>query len=488
MAQLVPVDHDPFADDAPTSVAAPRLVPVDHDPFADDAPTSVAAPRLVPVDHDPFADDVVDNGSFGGDLARRGIGGTYKATGAALRAAGYVPKLVGDYVTTPVVEGLAGRGTDLPPGASVPNEMGEAPEVVAGSDVRRRTPNLMDPAADAIGAHGEGLQAGASAPSREAIKKSTPSGDLFDPSTWSFGDDPSLKGYLLHGADVLGQMVPVVAAAVATAGAGPGVQLAAGGAAGGAQGGGAAIEEARKAIDELEKAGKLAEQSKVYRDMIAQGRSHAEAFASTRDAAERWAFTLTTPISAVGGAATGALLNPATKILSTAPLAGRVAGRTGIGGVEEGLQEVGESVETKTGINVGAGTNQSVTEGTFADFVLGAIGGGATGAAGGALSRRERAGASERQAQPVAEADLPVGAVPTADADALLPSEQDPAAAPAPAPFDAQAAARTAESFAPVSTDPIPAHGTLTRALSKTAEAAADASVAPAVRSAASES
>jgi hypothetical protein len=50
MANLIPVDHDPFADAAP---AGPNLIPVDHDPFADGAP---AGPNLIPVDHDPFAD------------------------------------------------------------------------------------------------------------------------------------------------------------------------------------------------------------------------------------------------------------------------------------------------------------------------------------------------------------------------------------------------------------------------------------------------
>lgn len=47
MAQLVPVEGDPFA-----TAGTAKFVPVDHDPFASEgAPT----PSLVPVDHDPFA-------------------------------------------------------------------------------------------------------------------------------------------------------------------------------------------------------------------------------------------------------------------------------------------------------------------------------------------------------------------------------------------------------------------------------------------------
>ena len=59
MFDLVPVDHDPFAD------PPFKLIPVDHDPFAVGpvaqpadpamAGAGTAAPQLVPVDHDPFA-------------------------------------------------------------------------------------------------------------------------------------------------------------------------------------------------------------------------------------------------------------------------------------------------------------------------------------------------------------------------------------------------------------------------------------------------
>lgn len=42
MAELVPVDHDPFASEAKAS-SGPQLVPVDHDPFAPSQPSSVAS-------------------------------------------------------------------------------------------------------------------------------------------------------------------------------------------------------------------------------------------------------------------------------------------------------------------------------------------------------------------------------------------------------------------------------------------------------------
>jgi hypothetical protein len=49
MANLIPVDHDPFIG---VAAAAPTLIPVDDDPFVGAAAT---APTVVSVDHDPFA-------------------------------------------------------------------------------------------------------------------------------------------------------------------------------------------------------------------------------------------------------------------------------------------------------------------------------------------------------------------------------------------------------------------------------------------------
>jgi SCP1.201-like deaminase len=51
MANLIPVDYDPFMGAAP---AAPNFIPVDHDPFA---AAATEGPTLIPVDHDPFADN-----------------------------------------------------------------------------------------------------------------------------------------------------------------------------------------------------------------------------------------------------------------------------------------------------------------------------------------------------------------------------------------------------------------------------------------------
>src|SRR3954471_4420888 len=40
MPQFIPVDHDPFADTAPSE--GPKFIPVDHDPFAEEPKHGVA--------------------------------------------------------------------------------------------------------------------------------------------------------------------------------------------------------------------------------------------------------------------------------------------------------------------------------------------------------------------------------------------------------------------------------------------------------------
>jgi len=50
---------------------------------------------------------------------------------------------------------------------------------------------------------------------REAMKASTPDGDLFKPSTWSFGDDPSVTGYAAQLAGLVGQFAPQAATMLA---------------------------------------------------------------------------------------------------------------------------------------------------------------------------------------------------------------------------------------------------------------------------------
>jgi N12 class adenine-specific DNA methylase len=313
-----------------------------------------------------------------GDIARMGIGGVYKGIGQIIEGAGKIPQIVGDYTTTPLVNTLF--GTDY------------------------RTGNLLQKPGEAVKGYGESIQKGISQETAQAIKESTPDGNLLEPSTWTFGKAPSVRGYMALGADVLGSFVPVVAASVATAGQSTLVQLGTTGTVGGMQGGGAASQEAREAINEMAEKGTIEQESAYYRELLAAGNTPEQALAKTRDAAERWAFLLTAPISATGGMATQKILSPAEKIASRGNLPTRIAARAGLSGAEEGVQETVEGIQTAQGINLGAGTDIDPLEGTFGDFVLGAMGGSGPGAVAGAVSPRDESARPEQpSATPAAE-------------------------------------------------------------------------------------
>lgn len=242
--------------------------------------------------------------------------------------------------------------------------------------------NEYDVPAGWVEKYGEGIKKGVSQATKDAIETSTPDGDLLDPSTWTLGTNPSARGLVALGADVFGSMVPVVAAAVATGGTGGFI-------AGGAQGAGGAEDRAKQIIDELAaEPGALETQSAYFREQIASGKSREEAIKATKDAAANIASVYAAPIAGVGGVLTGKIVHPATNILASKALPARIAGRAVAGALEEGSQEALETVGANAGVNQAIGTDLNVTDGTFGDFVLGAMAGGATGAAGGVTSRR----------------------------------------------------------------------------------------------------
>lgn len=258
-------------------------------------------------------------------------------------------------------------------------------------------------AGDAIRDVGEGIQAGVSEEGRKAMMESTPDGDIFKPSTITLGKNPSLRGYAMLGADVLGSLLPVVATAVITK------SPTAAAAVGGTMGGGAGAETARDIVQGMAKdigpdgKSKLETESALYRELVAGGASPEQALDKVTREAERLAFLFTTPISAFGGAATGAILTKPIKGLAGKGMATRVAGKAGLSGLEEGIQEAAESIATRYGTGQAAQMPIDITEGTFGDFILGALGGGPVGAI---------AGIPGGQRQPQDEAPPEAGAPP----------------------------------------------------------------------------
>lgn len=345
------------------------------------------------------ANPAEDEGGIGtllSDIGRMGLGALNKGVGQVVGGIGEGARIVGEYTTTPLINAVFGTNF--------------------------RTGNALQPIADFYREAGLNTQAGVSELSKQAIKNSTPDGDLFKPSTWSMGEDWSPRGALMLTVDVLGSMAPVIAASVATGGS-----AAVGAGVGAAQSGGAAADQAREAIREMAQKGTLEKESAYYRELLAQGKSPREAQIITEDAAANLAVPMAAIVGGLGGAATSKIVNPATNIMSGAPLAGRIAGRAGIGAAEEGAQEVAEGVVTRAGTNMGAGTDLDLTEGSFGDAVLGAMGGGTVGGAAGALSKRQE----QAPAQEPAPRREPVVDVTYTDQNGntvteVVPAEQEP--------------------------------------------------------------
>jgi hypothetical protein len=366
-------------------------------------------PEEAPVD--PAAHTIPDGSAlkpaaesnFARDAYFQTIGGVNKGIGQVVRGVGEAVATIGDYTTTPILNRLFGR--------------------------EGKTPNALKPAADALDDFGKKGQSFVSADTKEAIRQSSPGGDLLKPSTWTLGKNPSLRGYAALGLDVFGGMLPVIAASVASGGS-----AAVGAAVGGAQGGGSAAQQAEEAIIEMAKSpaadnGKpgatvLEQESAYYRELLAAGKTPKQALNLTRLAASRLAFAFTTPVSALGGAATSKFIHPATKVAAGAALPGRIAARTGASALEEGLQEAGEQIAQNAGTNAGAGTNIDLTDDTFGNFILGALGGGVPGAVGGALSKRAGTNDAARPASQEASVAQP---------EAGTSPAQTPSVAPAPA-------------------------------------------------------
>lgn len=292
------------------------------------------------------------------DVPMSFAGGAVRGAGSAIRGAGKIAQAVAEVGVTAANQALdAGFG---------------------------KPANLLDGAADLVGKWGEGILDSRTPAAKLFAENSKPDGSLADASTWTFGTDPSLRGYMLQGAEALGSMAPVLVAGWAAAPLGVGARIGASAGAGGAQGGGAAIEQAREAVDGMDDQ-QLAAESQVYRDLLQGGADPATARAKVREQAENFAFAMTTPISTVGGALTGKILSPAGRALGTTGVLAQGAARGALSAGEEAAQETAEGIATQSGINQGAGTETDPLEGSFGNAVMGAIAGFGPGAAHGAV-------------------------------------------------------------------------------------------------------
>lgn len=279
---------------------------------------------------------------------------------------------------------------------------------------------LFEQAGGALMADGKNVRENVSDTTKDAMAGSEIKGNVFKPSTWTMGENPSLRGLSALTVGVLGNLAPVL---IAGGVAGPAGAMMAGA----GQGGEGAAQNARETLEGMAESGELQANSSYYQDLIAAGVPEDQAVKRTIKAAEKVSSLLAAPIAGLGGAFTSGIVQKGVGALAGRGIATRVAGTAGISAVEEGSQEVAESVAGVTGINLATGMGLDPYENTFGDFVMGAMAGGPLGALGGIR------GEGEADAPDVRPALEP--APPAPDQGTL-----DPVAAPVPLPAMAEAA------------------------------------------------
>jgi hypothetical protein len=197
-----------------------------------------------------------------------------------------------------------------------------------------------------------------------------------DFSKLSFGKNPTLFGYALQGADVLGSLFPVLAAS--------GLGAVGAGAVGGSMAAGEAAENAKEFVNgksDLE----LSAASPYYKDLRASGISEKQAKEIIGDRAAESAAFLQGSVATLGGAATQKIVSGALdKTLGA--VGRRRLGAIAVGGAaaaaEEGTQEFLEGIAADIGINTEV--IKEIGEDSFANLVLGMMGGAPVGAIRGA--------------------------------------------------------------------------------------------------------
>jgi N12 class adenine-specific DNA methylase len=323
------------------------------------------------------------------DVARSGAAGVATGTGMALQGAG---RMIGG------------------------QEVNDS-----GSFIERAT-NLVNLPARAIGAlfrgagnvaqaGGDAVMSGISDTGQQAMQESQFGGDLFKPETWTFGENPSLRGVTLLAANVLGNLAPVVAAGIFTGGAGAAVV-------GGAQSGEGGAQTARQLLEQAAASGDLQRESEYYQSLIANGASPEDATRRTIEAGESMAALMTAPIGAFGGALTSAIVKRGASGAAAGGLARRVTTGAALGAAEESVQEAAEGVAARLGGQIGSDVGLDPTANTFGDMLMGMMAGGPIGALGG-IPRG-----------PQEEAPPPPLGLPSPDQFALPPPDAPQGAAP----------------------------------------------------------
>ena len=297
------------------------------------------------------------------DLGKLGVAGAVNMTGGVLQALGAVAD---DAIRSGARAELEASGGD--------------PAQVQGESIVRSGSRA---AADAVRGAGDAVAGSISDRMKQAMEGTRFEGELFSPSTWSAGDDPSIRGVLGHTAQGLGSMIPVAAASAVAGPYGAAVMGGLGAAGEGAQSGRDFVQAARGREGE---AGPAAiEAMPAFRALLDQGLSPDEAAAELAGLTESEAAAWQAIPGTVGGAITGKILSRAEGMLNAGGRTARAAKKGLAGAIEEGVQEAAEGMASQQGIAVATGADVNTQQDSFGNFVLGALSGGVMGAGAGLL-------------------------------------------------------------------------------------------------------
>ena len=317
------------------------------------------------------------------DLGKLGVAGAVNMTGGALQALGAVAD---DAIRAGARDEIEASGGD--------------PAQVQGESIVRSGSRA---AADAVRGAGDAVAGSISDRMKQAMEGTRFEGELFSPSTWSAGDDPSIRGVLGHTAQGLGSMIPVAAASAVAGPTGAAVMGGLGAAGEGAQSGRDFVQAARGREGE---AGPAAiEAMPAFRALLDQGLSPDEAAAELARGTESEAAAWQAIPGALGGAATGKILSRAEGMLNAGGRAARAAKKGLAGAIEEGAQEAAEGMASQVGIGRATGADVNTQQDSFGNFVLGALSGGVMGAGAGLLGP----GQTDSEQSGDAAGDAPLG-------------------------------------------------------------------------------
>ena len=380
-----------------------------------------------------------------------------RAGGAALSGVAAVPEAAQSAIRATVRSGAGGDpATVMPGGAFIPgidtDEAINGPMTQQQRDRRelqaeRAAVGVRLPGAESLARAGRDAQKAikdtTSQATQDAVANSQITGNLLKGEI-DFGKDPSVRGFLMQGADVFGSMFPVVATALATRSPG------AAGAVGGAMAAGEGVENAREFIAKQSHE-QLLDTSPLYRRMIDAGAAPDEARRITSAKAEDASALLQGAVATFGDRFTGKLvtggLDPLLARVAGRSVLGKTAAGAGISGLEEGTQELAEGVASDLGTKSVA-HGKEIGEDSAANFVLGALGGSAPGAARGVVAgvkdRGAKADAGGRSTvidvtYKDAEGNTVTDVATTADAGQGDGAAAAPALTPAPAQTEQQA-------------------------------------------------